>query len=73
LAVIAHIGVIGSTTLLLKEWEDPKFDKARKYFFAFWLVSVAFVAGFRIAHNEFNMFQDDVDKAKKESVVVSPS
>lgn len=68
LAAIAHVGVIGSATILFKEWQDPKFDKMRKFFFAFWLASVGFVAGFRVAKNEFNMFQDDVDKAKQEQL-----
>jgi hypothetical protein len=66
MAIIAHIGVIGCATILLKEWEDPKFDVVRKFFFAFWLASVGFVAGFRVAKNEFNMFQDDVNKAKQQ-------
>lgn len=68
LAIIAHIGVIGSATVLFKEWQDPRFDKARRVFFAFLLASVGFVAGFRAAKNEFNMFQNDVDKAKQEQL-----
>jgi hypothetical protein len=52
--------------LILIEWEDPKYDKLRKYFFGFFIVSLALVAGFRVAKNEFKMFQDDVNKAKQE-------
>lgn len=73
LALVAHVGVIGSTTILLKEWKDPNFDVVRKYFFAFWIAAVALVAGFRVAHNEFNMFQNDVDKAKQESSFILPN
>jgi len=69
LAIVAHVGVIGSTTVLLKEWEDPNFDYVRKFFFAFWLAAVAFVAGFRVAKNESKMFQDGVDKNKKENTI----
>jgi hypothetical protein len=68
LAIIAHIGVIGSATIVFKEWQDPKFDKVRKYFFAFFIITLALVAGYRVAKNEFKMFQDDVDKAKQEQL-----
>ena|SRR5688572_5827674 len=68
LAIIAHVGVIGSATILFKEWKDPKFDKVRKFFFAFWFASVGFVAGYRMAKNEFHMFQDDVNKSKQEQL-----
>ncbi len=70
LAIIAHVGVIGSATILFKEWQDPKFDKMRKFFFLFWLAAVGFVAGYRVAKNEFNMFQDDVDKAKQSTYII---
>lgn len=68
LAIIAHIGVIGSGTILFKEWDDPKFDKVRKFFFLFWLAAIGLVGGYRITKNEFKMFQDDVDKAKQEQL-----
>lgn len=68
LAFVAHILLLTSYVIILKEWEDPKFDIVRKWFFGFFIVALAFTAGFRVAHNELNMFQGDVDKAKQEQV-----
>lgn len=68
LAIIAHIGVIGSVAVLFTQWQDPRFDKWRRLFFIFWLAAVGFVASYRVSKNEFNMFQDDVDKAKQEQL-----
>jgi hypothetical protein len=68
LAIIAHVGVIGTATVLFKEWKDPKFDKTRKFFFGFWLVAIFLVGGYRVAKNEWHMFQEEVDKNKQAKI-----
>lgn len=68
IAILADVLTLISFYILLKEWEDPKFDVIRKWFFAFWILAIGLVAGYRVSKNEGKMFQDDVDKAKQESI-----
>lgn len=67
MAIVADAFTFISFFILLKEWEDPKFDVVRKWFFAFWILAIGLVAGYRVSKNEGKMFQDDVDKAKQET------
>lgn len=67
LAIVAHVGVFGSLTLILKEWENPKYDLLRKLYFLFFLLALGLVGGYRVAKNEGTMFEQDIDKAKQES------
>lgn len=69
MAIVADAFTFISFCILLKEWEDPKFDVVRRWFFAFWILAIGLVAGYRVSKNEGKMFQDDVDKAKQETGV----
>jgi hypothetical protein len=66
LGVILNIGVIINWVIVLKEWQDPNFDKMRYLLFALIVDTILLIGGFRVAKNEWKMFQDDVDKAKQE-------
>lgn len=66
LAFVSHLLTGVCFMLILTEWEDPKYDKLRKFYFGFFLVSLFLVGGYKAARNGNVMFWDDVNKAKQE-------
>jgi len=64
--VLVHFAIVAAWYISIKNWKDPNFDSARKWLFLLLAIGIAAVAASKAAHNENEMMQDDIDKAKQE-------
>jgi len=64
--VLVHFAIVAAWYISIKNWKDPNFDSARKWLFLLLVIGIATVAASKAAHNENEMMQDDIEKAKQE-------
>lgn len=66
MVILMHLAIIAAWFIVLKNWQDPNFDGARKWLLMLVIITMVVVAGSKVISNEDRMMHEDIEKAKQE-------